>query len=51
MMIRMVICNEVEIRNIVPLVFLLECTLHGILDWILEAQQKEEEKDLQRRTY
>lgn len=37
--------NEAGISNTIPLVFLLDHTLHDVMDWALEAQYKEEEED------
>lgn len=33
--------NEVEISDMILLVFLLEHTMNGAIDWPLDAQQKE----------
>lgn len=42
---RIVSCDKVEIRNIIPLVFALEHTLCDVIDQALEAQHQEEAEE------
>lgn len=43
--------NNVYISITIPVVFLLEHTMHGIIDWTFEAQQPEEEENWCLRAY